>query len=194
VALEFDKPSGGPSQTVFVVHGSAEQIRQSLANLVAKPDVVLETAPAEFKTSFFRSLGLKVEPTDSLEAARQSGSDVASAVVEENVEKDKAQTDPLNLDRLLKRSKQPTEPAGARGGAAFAAPMTDSKQSATADERPQSSAESQADPADRVGGQAMVPSIRERKDVAENRTSIYILFRLSSAAARPAPADRSGDH
>ena len=48
---------GGPSQTVFVVHGSADQIRQSLANLVAKPDVAVETAPAEFKTVFFRSLG-----------------------------------------------------------------------------------------------------------------------------------------
>ncbi|MHB8972172.1 MAG: anti-sigma factor family protein [Pirellulaceae bacterium] len=192
VALEFNQRDGGPNQNVFVVHGSADQIRQSLANLVATPDVAVETAPAEFTTRFFRSLEpsfrLKEDPTDSLDAERQSGGDVASTLVEKNfamddnakegVAKGTAQADPAGPESLPKRSKQLTEPAGVRSDAASAVPAADSKRSDMADERSPSRAESAAAPADRARGTTEDSPTRERQDEAENRTIIYILFRL----------------
>ena len=165
----------GPGDHVFLVDGSADQVRQSLANLVAKPGVAIETAPTAFKAFVYRSYGafpgLKEDMAD---AERQSGDDIPETAADET----KAKTESPHLGSWLERSKQLTEHAGVRR----AEPAMDRKRS-DPDDKPASGGGTTGAKkmlADKGADSAVDSPTREGKDVAENRTIIYILFRLRS--------------
>ncbi len=77
--------------------------------------------------------------------------------------------------------------------AAAAAPELAAEDKLAEGERPESAKKSEEGQASGVSGPVGAAKDERLKEVAENRTIIYILFRLGSAAVPPAPADNSNN-
>jgi hypothetical protein len=183
--------SGGSSQKVFVVNGSADQIRQTLTALVARPGVAVETTSAESGAFAYRwygsTGGAKLDPLGEADAKRKAGEAVPVVVSDE----ERAKTDATNLAIRLESRAHMSKDAAAP--AAAAAPGLAAEDKLAEGGRPESAKESEVGQANGVSGPIGAAKDERLKEVAENRTIIYILFRLGSAVVPPAPADNSNN-
>ncbi len=190
VAQEPGETGSGSSQKVFVVNGSADQIRQTLTALVARPGVAVETTSAESRDFAYRWFGstgdANLNPLGGADAKRKAGEAVPEIVSEEKLAQTDAVSPAVPPESCARRSEDAAAPA-----AAAAVPELAAEDKLAESERQESAEKSKAGLADGVSGPVGVAKDERLKEVAENQTIIYILFRLGSAAVPPAPADNS---
>ncbi|MHB0957955.1 MAG: anti-sigma factor family protein [Pirellulaceae bacterium] len=187
----FAEDSEAP-QNVVVVDGSADQIRESLTRLIAKPSVAVETTPPELSHRWREQLtslfDLKQDLNDGMSSDRSSGDGAlydgapgTDGAAELATGGQEAKSELRKLEESPDQSAGLTEGAGERHDAAAGAEpaMAAKKPSATAEEL-LPSVETKADLADKPQEPDPAQPALGRQEMAENRTILYILFRLRS--------------
>ena len=173
-----------------MVNGSADQIRQTLTALVARPGVAVETTTAESEALLYRwyasTGGEDLNPLGGADAKRKAGETVPAIVSDEGLAKTDAASQAIPPESRARTSEDAAAPA-----AAATAPELAAEDKLAEGGRSESAKKSEAGQANGVNGPVGVGEEERLKEVAENRTIIYILFRLGSAAVPPAPADNS---
>ena len=118
---EPGETGSGSSQKVFVVNGSADQIRQTLTALVAGrewPSKRLPPNPRPFAYRWFGSTGdANLNPLGGADAKRKAGEAVPEIVSEEKLAKTDAVSPAVPPESRARRSEDAAVPAGCRRGA-----------------------------------------------------------------------------